>query len=97
MHGLRPLFLRGRWEIHAFLAALFTFAVLATEFLLVNLRRGGWEFPPWLWWRLGAPAVFSAMVAPFVFALFHVLAAVLGVPVRQERVSPNAPPQLGRW
>lgn len=84
MHGLRPLFLRGRWEIHVLLSGLCTIAILLAEVLLLNVKRGGFDFPPALWWRILAPGAIALVCAPFVYLAFTLLAYVLNYPVREN-------------
>ena len=39
MSGFRPLFLRGRWEIHCLLAGFCTSALVLAEYLMITIRR----------------------------------------------------------
>ena len=40
MHGLRPLFIRGRWEVHCIMGGLCTSAILLAQYLMISFRRG---------------------------------------------------------
>ena len=84
MHGLRPLFLRGHWEIHVLLSGLCTIAILLAEFLVLNLKRGGFDFPPVMWWRILAPGVIALFLAPVVYLIFTLIAYLLNYPVREN-------------
>lgn len=84
MHGLRPLFLRGRWEIHLFLSGLCTVAILLAEFFILNLKRGGFEYSPLIWWRVLAPGAIALLLAPIVYFIFTLLAYLLGYSVREN-------------
>lgn len=84
MHGMRPLFLRGRWEVHIVLAGFCTFALLLAEYLLLNLRRGGFDFSSVVWWRVLAPAAASMLLAPIVYLFFSLAAHFLGFPIRED-------------
>ena len=39
MSGFRPLFLRGRWEIHCLLAGFCTSAVVLAEYLMITIHH----------------------------------------------------------
>lgn len=89
MHGLRPLFLRGHWEVHLLLSGLCTIAILLAEFLVLNLKRGGFDFPPVMWWRILAPGAIALLLAPFVYLVFTLLAYLLNYPVRENPREPG--------
>ncbi len=93
MHGMRPLFLRGHWELHIFLSGLCTVTLLLTEYLLVSLKRGGLDFSAPVWWRIFAPGVASMIFAPFVYLVFTIAAHWLGLRenTRESRASPLRP------
>lgn len=97
MHGMRPLFLRGRWEVHVVLAGFCTATLLLVEYLLLNLRRGGFDFSSPVWWRIFVPALASMLLAPVIYAVFTLLAHVLGFPVREDprESRPRVLSQLG--
>lgn len=84
MHGLRPLFLRGRWEIHVLLSGLCAVAILLAEFFVLNLKRGGFEYSPSIWWRILAPGAIALLLAPFIYLFFTLLAYLLGYSVREN-------------
>jgi len=70
MHGFRPLFLRGRWLVHWLLCGLFTSAAVLAEFILIGYHRQAFvPFTPDVWWRIAAPGVAAAALAPVVFLL----------------------------
>jgi hypothetical protein len=84
MHGLRPLFLRGHWEVHALLSAFCTAGLLLAEFFTLNLKRGGFDFPTVLWWRILAPAAVALVLAPIIYLFFTVIAHLLNYSVREK-------------
>lgn len=84
MHGLRPLFLRGRWDVHCLASGLCTIIILLAEYLLLTFRRGGLVFPASLWPRLLLPGFLAMVASPVVFFGFNFLAGVIGYPVREE-------------
>lgn len=82
VHGLRPLFLRGRWDLHCLASGFCTVVILGAEFLMITFKRGGLIFPPDLGMRLLLPGFFAMVLSPFVYLGFGALAAVIGYPVR---------------
>jgi hypothetical protein len=67
MHGLRPLFARGRWEVHCILSGIFTSLIILAQYLMITLRRGSVVFTREVWWQIGGPGVVAMLVAPIVF------------------------------
>ncbi len=82
VHGLRPLFLRGRWDLHCVASGVCTVAILVTQYALITFKRGGLIFPHDLWARLLLPGFFAMLLAPVVYAGFYVVAGLLNYPVR---------------
>ena len=37
MHGLRPLFVRGRWEVHCIMSGVCTSLILLAQYLMISL------------------------------------------------------------
>src|SRR5205823_6513695 len=64
MHGFRPWFLKGRWEVHCLLSGLCTSAILLAEFLMLTFQRGGFVFSKEIWWRILGPGVMAMLLAP---------------------------------
>src|SRR5438034_8286722 len=54
MHGLRPLFARGRWEVHCVMTGICTSALLLGQYLMLSFRRGSIFFlrEVWLWFSV---------------------------------------------
>ena len=44
MHGLRPLFARGRWEVHCILSGICTSLIVLVQYLMITFRRGSLVF-----------------------------------------------------
>ncbi len=84
VHGLRPLFLRGRWDLHCLASGVCTVVILLAQYLLVTFRLGGLIFPRSVWVRMLLPGLFSMLLAPLVYLGFYVLAEVIDYPVRLE-------------
>jgi hypothetical protein len=74
MHGLRPLFIRGRWEVHCLVAGLCTSAIILAQYLMITFRRGSLFFSHEVWWQIGAPGLMAVLIAPVVFYILHWIA-----------------------
>ena len=82
VHGLRPLFLRGRWDLHCLASGVCTIVILLAQYLLITFRLGGLIFPKSVWVRMLLPGFFSMLLAPLVYFAFYLLAEVMDYTVR---------------
>ncbi len=89
VHGLRPLFLRGRWDLHCLASGFCTVVILAAEYLLITFSRGGLIFPRELVGRILLPGFFAMLLAPFVYFSFNSIAGLIGYGVRLEEEPEN--------
>jgi hypothetical protein len=87
MHGLRPLFIRGRWEIHCIMSGVCTSLILLSQYLMITFRRGSLLFTPEAWWQIGGPGVMALLMAPLMFWLLHTIGDATGNPFLPERES----------
>ena len=71
MHGLRPLFARGHWEVHCILSGIFTSLIVLAQYLMITFRRGSLVFTREVWWQIGAPGLIAMALAPIVFWLLQ--------------------------
>src|SRR5450759_489457 len=71
MHGLRPLFVRGRWEVHCILSGVCTSLIILAQYLMITFRRGTLSFSPEVWWQIGGPGLIAMLMAPPVFWGLH--------------------------
>lgn len=85
MHGLRPLFVRGRWEIHCIMSGVCTSLILLSQYLMIAFRRGSLAFTREAWWLIGGPGVLAMLMAPLVFWLLHAVARGTAAPYLPER------------
>src|ERR671917_32248 len=85
MHGLRPLFIRGRWEIHCIMSGVCTSLILLAQYLMITFRRGSILFTPEAWWQIGGPGVIAMIMAPLLFWLLHTIGQATGNPFIPER------------
>jgi hypothetical protein len=84
MHGLRPLFIRGRWEVHCIMSGVCTSAILLAQYLMIAFRRGSLVFSREAWWQIGGPGVIAMLMAPLVFWLLHSLGRLTANPYLPE-------------
>ena len=87
MHGLRPLFIRGRWEIHCIMSGVCTSLILLAQYLMITFRRGSILFTPEALWQIGGPVVIAMIMAPLMFWLLHTIGSATGNPFLPERES----------
>ena len=87
MHGLRPLFVRGRWEIHCILSGVCTSLILLSQYLMISFRRGSVFFNREAWWQIGGPGILAMLMAPLVFWLLHWIGRVTGYSYLPEEES----------
>ena len=67
MHGLRPLFARGRWEVHCILSGVSTSLIVLAQYLMITFRRGSLVFTREIWWQIGGPGLIAVAMAPILF------------------------------
>jgi hypothetical protein len=81
MQGLRPLFLRHRWETHCLLAetgAVLTSFILLAQYAMLSFERSELFFSDVIVWRIVGPGLISLLIAPCVFFILTPLSHVLG-------------------
>ena len=87
MHGLRPLFVRGRWEIHCILSGVCTSAIFLAQYLMISFRRGSLEFTPEAWWQIGGPGLIAMLLSPLIFWVLHSIGRVTAFQYLSDRES----------
>jgi hypothetical protein len=87
MHGLRPLFIRGRWEIHCIMSGVCTSLILLAQYCMITFRRGSLVFTPEAWWQIGGPGLMALIMAPLLFWVLHTIGDATGNPFIPERES----------
>jgi hypothetical protein len=85
MHGLRPLFIRGRWEVHCLLTGLCTSAIILAQYLMITFRRGTFLFTKEVWWQIGGPGLMAMLMAPVIFWILNWIARMTRYPYLPER------------
>ena len=74
MHGFRPLFLKGTWEIFSLMTGFFTGCILVIEYLVIIFRRHHAIFPSSVWWVTFGAGVTTMLLSPLFYWLFGRLA-----------------------
>jgi hypothetical protein len=85
MHGLRPLFARGHWEVHCILSGIFTSLIVLAQYLMITFRRGSLVFSREIWWQIAGPGLIAMAVAPIVFWILHWVSRMTAYPYGPER------------
>ncbi len=88
MGGLRPLFQRGRWEVHCLMGGVCTSLMVLAEYLMISLRRQpvGLVFNEMVWWRVAGSGLAAALLAPISFFFLNYLAGLSGYdPLAEDR------------
>jgi hypothetical protein len=90
MHGLRPLFIRGRWEVHCIMSGVLTSAIILAQYLMISFRRGSLFFTREAWWQIIGPGLIAMFMAPLAFWILHWLAGLTRNPYRPDRDAHDA-------
>ena len=85
MHGLRPLFIRGRWEVHCIMTGICTSAILLAQYLMITFRRGSLYFSKEVWWQICGPGLIAMLIAPLMFWFLQWLGRITGFGYLPER------------
>ncbi|MEP7014452.1 MAG: hypothetical protein ABI925_03345 [Verrucomicrobiota bacterium] len=85
MHGLRPLFIRGRWEVHCIMTGICTSLILLAQYLMITFRRGSVYFSPEVWWQIGGPGLIAMVLAPIAFWFLQWMGRITAFPYLPER------------
>ena len=98
-HGLRPLFLRGRWDLHCLASGFCTVVILAAQYAAITFSRGALVLPRdlivhTLLPRILLPGFFAMLLAPVVYVGFYLVANLLDYPVRLVEDRRRAPERL---
>jgi hypothetical protein len=85
MHGLRPLFARGRWEVHCILSGICTSLIVLAQYLMITFRRGSLVFNREICWQIGAPGLIAMAMAPILFWFLQWMGRISGYSNLRER------------
>jgi hypothetical protein len=80
MNGLRPLFIRGRWQFHCIIAGLLTSLLVLIEYVVITFRREPFEFiwPRGVWDRVLSSGLVTVLISPFLFIILNWIGRRLG-------------------
>jgi len=81
MNGLRPLYLRGMWQLHAFVTGVLTSLLVLVEYLILTFRREPFAliWPNEVWQRVGGSGLVAAVMAVPFFLMLNWVARRMGV------------------
>ena len=85
MHGLKPLFMRGRWEVHCIMSGIGTSVIILAQYLMITFRRGSLVFSREVWWQIGGPGLIAMAMAPIIFWLLQWMGRMTAYPYLNER------------
>lgn len=87
MGGFRPLFRRGRWEIHCLLTGVATAFIVLAEYLMLTFRREPVTLllNKDIGWRIGGAGIVALLLSPFFFFALNYLAEMVGYDPQPER------------
>jgi hypothetical protein len=88
MNGLRPLYLRGWWQIHAITTGLLTSVLVLVEFLIITFRREPFAliWPREIWQRVGGSGLVAMFLAIPLFLILNWVGRRTGI-FEQRRVA----------
>ena len=83
MSGFRPLFKRGRWEIHCLMSGILVALIVLAQFLMISVRRAALDGTAFVYtqeigWRIAGAGVVALILAPILFWGLSTLAAFVG-------------------
>ena len=89
MSGFRPLFQRGRWEIHCIFSGLATSLIVLAEYLMITFRREPvvFVFNQNTWWSIAGSGIVAMLLSPFFFFALNYVALLTGYdpqPLRRQ-------------
>ncbi len=69
MNGLRPLFLRGWWQVHAAATGVLTSLLVLVEYVIITFRREPFAliWPREVWIRIGGSGLVAAILSVPIF------------------------------
>lgn len=91
MSGFRPLFQRGRWEIHCLFSGLATSVIVLAEYLMITFRREPvvFVFNQNTWWSIAGSGIVATLLSPFFFFALNYIALLTGYDPQPLRKQPK--------
>lgn len=78
-----------RWELHAIGSALVTLTLLAGEFLVLCIKRGGFPLDFQVILKIAVPAAAALLLAPLLYLPLRSLVPLAGVPEEEMPKQPG--------
>jgi len=89
MHGFQHLFIQGKWYVSSVIAGVATFIYNLVEYSLVDFIRGSFTVNRGVLQQIGYTSLFSALVAPLVFAALFLIARIADHQIIAGKRPPN--------
>jgi hypothetical protein len=91
MSGFRPMFQRGRWEVHCLLSGVATALIVLAEYLMITFRREPviFVFNQNTWWSIGGSGIVALLLSPFFFFALNYVALLTGYDPQPLRRQPK--------
>ena len=91
MSGFRPLFQRGRWEIHCIFSGMATSVIVLAEYLMITFRREPvvFVFNQNIWWSIAGSGIVATLLSPFFFFARNYIALLTGYDPQPLRRKPK--------
>lgn len=74
MHGIQPLFKKGKWQVSAFLSGIAVFLYLAAEYAVISFVRGGFVISTSTILQMVYTSLLTMLFSPFIFWLLFRIA-----------------------
>ena len=87
IQGVRPFFRQGRWFLPAIMVGVCTLAGLLMQYLVISFHRGGIVTSREFWLNILMTALFSTLLAPFLFLFFSKLAGLTGFKIQMDGIT----------
>ena len=87
MAGFRPLFVRGRWEVHCLLTGLLIAMMPLAEWIMITVRTDPVQFvfDKNVAWRIGGAGIAAMLLSPLLFFVLNYLAVLTGYDPQPEQ------------
>lgn len=85
MHGIRPMFLQGKWQVSVVLSGIAIVLYLVAEYVMITVIRGGFILTEFTVLQILYTGLLTMCLSPLVFAILYVSAQYC-----QHSLSPEA-------
>ena len=86
MNGLRPLYLRGWWQVHAIMAGVLTSLLVLAEYLIITFRREPFAliWPREVWERVGGSGLVAGLMAVPILMMLNWVGRRMGIFIQRR-------------